>query len=458
MDNNNSGSSVFVSPQLQKDSSKQSSEHQRYTPDNPQIHSGSRFPFIGIFMVFILCLLSSGGTYAVMRLSANKTVKEIAGPTSVPTQLPIPSITSIPTEIIIPSIIPTIAINKSQELNKYLRIQNESVRGYKNENYGFYIQYPESIILYEQDLVWKGGPLKDSNIYLELSTQSMQNCKDNCDQIKNINSVTFSKQPVNLILGAKKNNNGELSGQYLTYEYKENDSSWAYLTLKFDDNQPSVEEMAIFQRMASTFEFIPKKANTNNPKVMQLPRTGKPVIYLYPENEQQVYVKLTYSGKLLTTYPDYDYSISGWKVIAYPDGKLMNISDRQEYSYIFWDGETPLNIYDIKKGFVVEGSKTKDFLQDILKKIGLIPKEYNEFIVYWLPKLEKNKYNMIYFAGKEYTDTAKLEIYPKPDSILRVFMAYKPLDKKIDVPLQKIETFERKGFTVVEWGGREVDY
>jgi hypothetical protein len=393
-----------------------------------------------------------------MQLLANKTVKEIVGPTSIPTQLPIPSVTSIPTEIVTPSIIPTIAINKSQELNNYLSMQNESIKGYKNENYGFYIQYPESIVLYEQDLLWKGGSLKNSTIYLEFSTQSIQNCKDNCDQIKKLNAITFGKQSADLILGAKKNNNGELFGQYLTYEYKENDNRWAYLTLKFDDNQPSVKEMAIFQGMASTFAFIPKKANVNNPTVMQLPRTGKPVIYLYPETEQQIYIKLNYSGKLLTTYPDYDYSIGGWKVIAYPDGRLINLSDHQEYSYIFWDGETPLNIYDIKKGFVIEGSKTKDFLQNTLKKIGLIPKEYNEFIVYWLPKLEKNKYNLIYFAGKEYTDTAKLDIYPKPDSILRVFMAYKPLDNIVDVPTQELSTFERKGFTVVEWGGREIDY
>lgn len=458
MDNNIMGSMVVVSSTSPGESTKLISKNQNLPVNNSQKKTDRQFSFAGIFFVILLCILSSGGTYAVMQLSANKTVREITGLASVPTQLPIPSVTSIPTEIIIPSIIPKITINQSQELNKYLSIQNEFIRGYKNENYGFYIQYPESIILYEQDLAWKGGPLKNSNIYLEFSAQSIQNCKDNCDQIKNINSVTFSKQPVNLILGAKKNNNGDLSGQYLTYEFKENDSSWAYLTLKFDDNQPSVEEMAIFQRMASSFDFIPKKTSVKNPTVMQLPRAGKPVIYLYPEREQQIYIKLNYSGKLLTTYPDYDYSIGGWKVIAYPDGKLINISDYQEYSYIFWDGETHLNIYDINKGFVIEGAKTKNFLQSTLKKIGLIPKEYNEFIVYWLPKLEKNKYNLIYFAGKEYTDTAKLEIYPKPDSILRVFMAYKPLDKKIDIPLQKFETFERKGFTVVEWGGREIDY
>jgi hypothetical protein len=35
-------------------------------------------------------------------------------------------------------------------------------------------------------------------------------------------------------------------------------------------------------------------------------------------------------------------------------------------------------------------------------------------------------------------------------------MAYQALERPIDVPPQDIEPFERKGFTVVEWGGTEV--
>ena len=80
----------------------------------------------------------------------------------------------------------------------------------------------------------------------------------------------------------------------------------------------------------------------------------------------------------------------------------------------------------------------------------------NEFIVYWLPRMEHNAYNLITFQGKAYTDTAKLDITPAPDSMLRVFMAYKPLEDSVDIEPQQLETFERKGFTVVEWGGTEL--
>jgi len=56
----------------------------------------------------------------------------------------------------------------------------------------------------------------------------------------------------------------------------------------------------------------------------------------------------------------------------------------------------------------------------------------------------KNKYNLVHFANKKYTDYAPLTITPKEDSMLRVFMILKPLDKKINIKEQKIKSFERK--------------
>lgn len=180
----------------------------------------------------------------------------------------------------------------------------------------------------------------------------------------------------------------------------------------------------------------------------------KPVIYLYPEKETDVNVKLDYYGKLTTTYPAYK---SSWKVKAFPDGHLVNSTDNKEYSYLFWEGVDKDATYDLSKGFVIKGSDTAGFLQDKLSKLGLTPKEYNEFIVYWLPKMQDNEYNLIHFASKEeYDDRARLNISPEPDSMLRVFMVYKALDNEVDVAPQQLETFERKGFSVVEWGGSEV--
>ncbi|MGN0606556.1 MAG: hypothetical protein ACI4JM_08545 [Oscillospiraceae bacterium] len=179
---------------------------------------------------------------------------------------------------------------------------------------------------------------------------------------------------------------------------------------------------------------------------------SKPVIYLYPEKETAVNVKLNYNGILSCTYPQYPEE-TGWNVTAMPDGTVYN-EDGLEYSYLYWEGISDIE-YDMSKGFVVKGEDTAEFLREKLSYMGLTPKEYNEFIVYWLPRMQNNKYNLISFQGKEYTDNAVLDITPKPDSMLRIFMKYKPLDEYIEIPEQKLDTFERKGFAVVEWGGSE---
>ena len=185
----------------------------------------------------------------------------------------------------------------------------------------------------------------------------------------------------------------------------------------------------------------------------------KPVIYLYPTEEIEVTVKLDFKGKLNFIYPDFDPELDVWYVEAHPDGTLINIADGKEYPYLFWDGVfEKYPGYDLSTGFVVEGEKTVEFLEKILTQMGLTSKEYNEFIVYWGPRMKNNLYNFIHFAGTEYEEMAKLTITPEPDSILRVFMVFIPLKRRIEVTPQEIIPFEREGFTVVEWGGTEINY
>ncbi|HCU23419.1 MAG TPA: hypothetical protein DF383_00235, partial [Deltaproteobacteria bacterium] len=117
-------------------------------------------------------------------------------------------------------------------------------------------------------------------------------------------------------------------------------------------------------------------------------------------------------------------------VTAYPDGRLLNHADGEEYSYLFWEGNSKI-AYDLSTGFVIPGNQSRDFLRNILKKMGLTPREYNEFLVYWVPRMQDNPYNLIHFAGEEYTQAAPLEIIPKPDSILRIFMVFQALPKPI---------------------------
>ncbi len=177
----------------------------------------------------------------------------------------------------------------------------------------------------------------------------------------------------------------------------------------------------------------------------------KPVIYLYPEKESEVSVRLTLDGKLTCTYPAYD---DGWKVTAAPDGTLTD-KNGQTYNYLYWEGET-LAQWDMSKGFCVKGEDTAAFLEDALAKLGLNRREANEFIVFWLPLMQENPYNIISFQTELYTEAAKLDIAPIPDTLIRVFMAYKASDTHVEIEAQELTAPAREGFTVVEWGGTEV--
>ena len=208
----------------------------------------------------------------------------------------------------------------------------------------------------------------------------------------------------------------------------------------------SVKELAEIIKAKIDSIFEPEEICDENPA------TGKPVIYLYPEKETEVSVKLDFDGKLTYTYPALN---NGWKVLAKPDGTLTNLADGSIHYYLFWEG-TARPKWTYEKGFVVKGSETEKFLRENLAKMGLTPREYNDFITYWVPKMQENKYNLISFSGEEYSEIAKLTVDPKPDTVIRIHMMWKALDEPIEIEPQVLPTYERKGFTLVEWGGTEL--
>lgn len=177
----------------------------------------------------------------------------------------------------------------------------------------------------------------------------------------------------------------------------------------------------------------------------------KPIIYLYPEYKTDVTVKLGFPEKLTTTYPKYN---NEWKVTAYPNGDLTD--NKNTYYGLYWEGLNSLNP-KFEDGFVVKGEETIQFLEEKLTTLGLNSKERNEFIIYWLPILEKNKYNLIRFETIENINKdMPLDISPNPDTLIRVLMEFKPIDKKVHIKNQTLSSPTRKGFTVVEWGGSEI--
>ena len=180
----------------------------------------------------------------------------------------------------------------------------------------------------------------------------------------------------------------------------------------------------------------------------------KPIIYLYPEEETEVNVKLSNPQDITCSYPKY---IDGWNVVAKPNGDLTYVEDGKELYSLYYESENDIPHKVEEDGFIVKGEDAAEFLEEKLDILGLNYKEREEFIVYWLPKLEANKYNYIRFATMdELNRNMKIEFSKEPDTLIRVLMTYKGLENPIEVKEQELKTPERKGFVVVEWGGSEI--
>jgi hypothetical protein len=180
----------------------------------------------------------------------------------------------------------------------------------------------------------------------------------------------------------------------------------------------------------------------------------KPVIYLYPTEETQIQVKLNVKGKSTYTYPTYN---NGWEFTASPNGELQ-FGDKR-YNYLFWEAENEVKITDdyLSRGFVVKGSDVTTFLEQRLTEAGLSSKEQADFITYWGPRMAQNEFNYVHFEFNKSCDQyAELDITPTPVEIYRLYMTWQKTEPGLKVIEQKMEKIQRKGFTVVEWGGLEI--
>lgn len=177
----------------------------------------------------------------------------------------------------------------------------------------------------------------------------------------------------------------------------------------------------------------------------------KPVIYLYPQEKTEATVKLGAPEKITVSYPQYT---DGWKVLAEPSGKLTDLDTGRELYSLYWEGEDT-NHEVTNEGFIVEGKDAGKFLEEKLAILGLNEKEAEEFIIYWLPKMQENEYNYVRFASADEIEKyMPLEVIPQPDTTIRILMVLRKIDEPINIVEQKLgPTPERNGFTVVEWGG-----
>ena len=182
---------------------------------------------------------------------------------------------------------------------------------------------------------------------------------------------------------------------------------------------------------------------------------AKPAIYLYPEETTDISVKVIPNGRLIFTLPRYD---NGWSVRVSPNGNITNLIDGKLYEYLWWDSVS----YGFEKpdgGFVVSKEDVSNFLTQKLVEMNLNSNEISDFKEYWVPKLTSIDSDQIYISflfNEEVNQIARLEVSPSPKNIFRVFMIYKPVEGDTIVKPLYIESANRDGYTLIEWGGAEI--
>ena len=172
----------------------------------------------------------------------------------------------------------------------------------------------------------------------------------------------------------------------------------------------------------------------------------KPNIYIYPTNNIDLCVKISFpmGGEIVESIPTYTEQ---WCVNIDTNGKIDN-----RYDYLFYESKQP-NTFQYEKGWCIARNDMNSFFESNMKQYNFSDAEISDFIEYWIPLLDENDYYMIYPQTNEIIDgIIKLNFSTQPNNVSRLFYGVVGVNKHVEIEEPEIETFNRSGFHVVEWG------
>jgi hypothetical protein len=180
----------------------------------------------------------------------------------------------------------------------------------------------------------------------------------------------------------------------------------------------------------------------------------KPVIYLYSKENIEAQVVVRPKGEFTFLYPDYN---NGWDVSI--DSSGLTVQGVQQ-PYLFWEAEQILSSssLNLNQGEVVKSANVVNFLESKLTSLGLTSTEQADFITFWGPQLIKTESCYVQFlVNDECALFADLVINPTPNNLNRIYIIWSSdIPSKDGLVPQEFEKLDRSGFTVLEWGGAEI--
>lgn len=173
----------------------------------------------------------------------------------------------------------------------------------------------------------------------------------------------------------------------------------------------------------------------------------KPNIYIHPNDDIQLKVTLDFplGGKIVASIPQYN---DGWLVSVDKNG-LIN----DNYTFLFYESTQP-DIWQRSEGWIVKKSELESFFSTNMKLYGFAGQEIQDYIDYWIPRLDNHMYYAIYPQTNEIIDKViELNFSIQPDNVLRLFYVIKGFNSFPNVLAEpQINKFNREGYFVTEWG------
>ena len=176
----------------------------------------------------------------------------------------------------------------------------------------------------------------------------------------------------------------------------------------------------------------------------------KPNIYFYSEETLEADIVFLQENLLTETIPVYQ---DGWHIEVLEDGKIA--WEQQKYDFLFYESLTDKTLNQYEKGWYISCEEREKALKSVLELYQFNEKESEDFMEFWMDKLEANKNYMMYPQETECVDCQMpVSISPAPDSIRRIWFGFEEVsDAKENISEPEVDEIKREGFTVVEWGG-----
>ncbi|MBU1074074.1 hypothetical protein KKG45_12580, partial [bacterium] len=173
----------------------------------------------------------------------------------------------------------------------------------------------------------------------------------------------------------------------------------------------------------------------------------KPAIYIYPEEPGRFEVKLDLGRGVRLTASDPAYD-KGWDVFVDADGRIDDTRD-----YLFYELGLPVPAPG-GEGWCLDSADLAAELAHLVARYGLNAAETAAFVAYWTERLPDSPYWLARpVVGADLDRWAALDVTPAPDSVLRLWIFFRPSDAARTLPAPAVAPFVRAGTTVVEWGG-----